>query len=94
MELKENQTETRWAENDKRSPLWPQSTAKPSADFVFLFLLEHSNNHVPVYQATCTEFPQPKLEVTLRGYLEGMQTIRKMGFYIRNKQLVLQARAF
>lgn len=61
---------------------------------ILTVLLEHSNNHIPVYQATCTELPQPKLEVTIRGYLKGMQTIRKMGFYIRNKQLVLQARAF
>jgi len=31
------------------------------------------------------ELPHPKLEVTFKGCLKGMQLLSKMEFYIRNK---------
>lgn len=77
-----------------RGPLCGHRAPQNQARILVLFFFWSTAITTYLYQATCTEFPQPKLEVTLMGYLKGMQTIRKMGFYIRNKQLVLQARAF
>lgn len=58
---------------------------------IFTVLLERSNNQMYVHQTVCIEVPQPKLEVTLKGFLKGMKLIRKTGFYTRNKRTAIPA---
>lgn len=38
------------------------------------------------------ELPQPKLEITFKGCLKGMQLLSTIEFYIRNKQTAFPAR--
>lgn len=52
---------------------------------IFAVPLESSNNQIHVHQTMHIELPHPKLEVTFKGCLKGMQLLSKMEFYIRNK---------